>query len=231
MEDDKRILFTPMRDNKKIIKVFQAYTDAIVDILKDSTTNFREYEVLMQINDIEIPFRSDIWNFFLYHEETFKILTLRFLEIQKFGGDTEIKKVVLRNNQYVKYINGLRKKKIGGVKDESVIDSKDKAYWERQNLFIEILEGNILKHYQTRKGEYFYTTVADVLNFFSGKTKSQSISGTEFYMNFLNENGSYDFNLSPESIGSYLKSITRYFRKHRVHFEGHRLNIYSLVNH
>ena len=227
MEDNRRLMCIPKRIHSKVMEVFQVYSDSIVDILEDST--FKEYEILMQDLELDLPFGSDMWDFFKEHERTLAVFTKRYLEIQELGGDTE-KVVLLRNNQIIKYINGLRKKKIGMVKDESILDSHDKAYWDRQNLFKEIIEENILKYYQTSKGDYYYTTVDDVLNFFSGENGSKSIHGKELYNNFLNGNGKFDFTLSTESVGKYMNSIEKFFHKKRIRYDGNRLNIYCMVN-
>lgn len=227
MKDNQRLMYNPKRIHSKVMEVFLEYDDSIVGILEDST--FYKYEILMQDLEMDIPFGSDIFGFFKKHERTFKIFTLRYLEIQELYGDVD-KAVLLQNNQYIKYINGLRKKKIGLVEDENVLDPNDRTYWDRQNLFKEIIVENILKYYQTKKVDYYYTTVDDVLNFFSGKIESKSNPGKELYNSFLSDNGDFDFNLSPDSIAKYMKSIARYFCKKRIHYKGHRLNIYTLVN-
>lgn len=224
MEGNRKLNFIPKRNNSMVIKVFHEYSDLITDILKDST--FNEYQELLQDLEIDLPFGTEIWEFLNKHERTFKILTARYLEIDELAGNTS--KILLRNNQYVKYINRLRKKKIGMVKDKRVLDPSDKMfwYWDRQNLFKEIIEENILKHYKN----YYYTTVDDVLNFFAGEIESKSTKGKELYNNFLNENGNFDFSLTCEGIGRYIKIIERFFKKKRIHYQGNRLNIYCLVD-
>lgn len=228
MEDTQRLLFIPKQIHLKVVEVFLVYADSIADIHVDSS--FEQYENMLQGLNLNIPFESDIWDFFKKHERTLAFLSRRYLEIQELGGDTE--KIVLKNNQYVKYINGLQKKKIGMVQDESILNPFEKSYWDRQNLFKTIIEENILKHHHTNNGDYYYTTVDQVRKFFSGEFESKSDQGKELYQSFINQDGSCDFTLSCDSIGKYMQKLTRYFRKQRIHYPytGHRLNIYSLVN-
>jgi hypothetical protein len=217
----------PKYYNPELIEVFQAYSDVIVNILDDST--FEEYEILMLKIEMEVPFESDIWDYLKKHERTFITFTNRYLEIEDMGGDVE--KAVLKNNQFIKYINGIKKKRLGRIEDENELDSTDRLFWNRQILFKEIIEKNLLKEYKTGKGGYTYTTVNDVLNFFSGIAQTKSLlTGGDLYKNFLNENGNYDFNLTFDSIGKYMNGIERYFHKKRIRYEGDRLTIYSVVN-
>jgi len=227
MEDNQKLMCIPKRVHSKVMEVFHAYDEIIVDILKD--TSFNKYEIMMHDLEMEIPFGGDTWDLFKKHERTFTILAKRNIEILEFGGCGE--KIVLPNNQYAKYINGLRKKKIGVIKDESVLDSSDRSYWNRQNIFKRIIEQNLLKVYTTGKGKYSYTTVNDILNFFSGSAQTESLlTGKELYENFLNENSEYDFHLTSDSIAKYINSIERCFQKKRIRYDGNRLNIYSMVN-
>lgn len=225
MSENKSILI-PKYVSSKVMKVFQFYAEPISNILSEST--FEEYELLLQQLNLLVPFESDIWDFFKQNEDTLAVLAKRHLEIQELGGETT--KVFLKDNQYVKYINGLRKKKIGMIKDEKMLEPHDIAYWDRQNIFKEIIEEHITKYYQTRKGSYRYLEVEDVCKFFSDNNESQSISGKELYKQFLNEKGKYDFNLTRESVGRYLKNTTRFYCQHRIHFKDRRKVVYSLIN-
>jgi hypothetical protein len=220
-----RSILTPKYVHPKVIRVFLQYADVIVDILNDSS--FEEYHMLLQNISVDIPFEPHIWDFLIANEKTLTIYLRRFLEVQELGGDTQ--KVILKNNQYVKYINGLRKKKIGMIKDEKMLEPHDIAYWDRQIIFKEIIEEHITKYYQTRKGSYRYLEVEDVCKFFSDNNESQSISGKELYKQFLNEKGKYDFNLTRESVGRYLKNTTRFYCQHRIHFKDRRKVVYSLI--
>ena len=212
MEDNRRLMDspTPMGNQTKEIELFHAYGEIIVDILKD--TSFKEYEISLQEINYELPFGDHIWQYFKKNEKTFKIFTKRNLEIEEFDGD--VKKSILNKNQYTKYINGIKRKKIGRTKDENEVDRSDRSYWNRQILFKGIIEENLMKSHKTGKGEYTYTTVDDVFNFFSGSVQTKSlISGKDLYKNFLNENGDYDFSISKDSIAKYINGIKRYFKK------------------
>ncbi len=135
MKDYSRIFPNSTEDQSRVLEVFQAYSEVIVNILEDSS--FEEYETLLLNIDADIPFDPDIWEFLKRHQKAFATLSRRYLEIQELGGD--VSKAMLQNNQYVKYINGLRKRKIGIVTDKNELDPLDRSYWERQTIFKTIL--------------------------------------------------------------------------------------------
>jgi len=212
----------------RVTELFKVYGDIIVGILEDSS--IYDYEIDLKITETDIPLATDDWELLKRNERAFKILSKRYMEIEELGGKTD--KATLRNNDYNNYVNGLKRKKLGRIEDENELDSYDRIYWKRQKLFKDIIDKHLTQGRKTTRSEYKYTTVEDILNFFSGNNESKSIvAGKGLYKKFQNEDGEFDFNLTCDSIGKYLRGLERYFRKRRIDFgNDKRLIVYALVS-